>query len=335
MRTASQKKKENYLFDIESCWIITEGLAGTENQCLGIAEQLPLSSPPVIKTINLKWPFTWLCPFIKHIPQWGITGDDISAPYPNLVIASGRKAIPVALFVKKNSRNRTFIAQIQDPRIHPRHFDLVAIPQHDPTRGENVIVTKGAPNRITPARLAAAKTEFADDLSHLSPKRIAVLIGGNSKAHRLTMDIAHTLVAALSPLLHSGEYGLMITVSRRTPPDIIHYLKERLNTPSCVFWDGSAPNPYFGFLAHARHVIVTEDSVSMISDAATTGKPIYIIPLKGGKKRLNRFKETLLREGIIRIFDGHIDHWSYPRFDDSRMVADEIKKRFAKHQQSF
>lgn len=333
METASQKAKQNYIFNTENCWIITEGMIGTENQCIGIAENLGLTSA-VIKRIGLKWPFTWLCPSIKYIPQWAFKGDDINAPFPDLVIASGRKAIAASLFIKKHSHGKTFTVQVQDPRIDPRYFDLVAVPQHDPTRGENVIVTKGAPNRMTQEKLNAAYTEFADDLSHLPAKRIALLIGGNSKAHQFTIDNARTLFAQLLPLLQSGEYGFMITVSRRTPPDIAQYLRDRLNTPHCVFWDGEGVNPYFGFLAHATYIIVTEDSVSMISDAATTGKPVYIIPLTGGKKRFNRFKQALLQDGVIRVFDGRTDHWTYDAFNDSAMVADEIKKRFANRGQS-
>lgn len=334
MKTASPKAKENYIFTNRICWIITEGMAGTENQCLAIAESLGFETAS-IKRIGLKRPYSWVCPFIIKAPSFAaFTGDSLASPFPDIVIASGRKAVSAALRIKKESQGKTFIVQVQDPRIASHHFDLVAVPQHDPTRGDNVIVTTGAPNRITEDKLNEAKDRFADDISALPSRKIAVLIGGNSKAHKMTMDVARALFAKLLPILQTGDTGLMITASRRTPPEVMQYLKERLNTPHCLFWDGTGDNPYFGFLAHADYILVTEDSVSMVSDAATTGKPVYLIPLEGGKKRFDRFKAAFKDKGVIRPFDGSLEHWTYEPLRDADLVAEEIKKRFAMHLQS-
>lgn len=337
METASPKMKENYIFDHKICWIITEGIAGTENQCLAVAEKLGFERP-VIKRIGLKWPFSWLCPFLKTVPEWAFTGDSLAAPYPDLLIASGRKAIPASLFIKKRRRKQTFTVQIQDPRIAPRYFDLVAVPEHDPARGANVLVTTAAPTRIDSEKLAMEKQAFAARFEDLPVKRIAVLIGGNSKAHRLTPAIARKLFADLLPFLQSGEWGVMVTVSRRTPPFIADYLKERLTTPHCIFWDGrsgdAGANPYTAYLAHASHILVTEDSVSMISDAVTTGKPVYIVPLEGGSKRFSRFRQGLEKKGMIRAFNGELGDWTYTPPDDAGLVAAQIKKRFANRGQS-
>ena len=140
-----------------TCWIVTEGMAGTENQCLGVAEALNVK--PVVKRIRLHQPWAMLSPFLGFEQSWSMS-PDVEPPWPDLVLASGRKSIAASRYIKKMSGGKTFTVQIQDPRISPKQFDLVAVPAHDPTRGPNVIVTKASPNRITQERLAAAKKAF-------------------------------------------------------------------------------------------------------------------------------------------------------------------------------
>ena len=310
-----------------SCWIITEGMAGTENQCLGVAEALGVM--PVIKRIGLKQPWKSLSPFLGFEQPFSFTGDTLDAPYPDLVLASGRKAIAAARYIKKASKGETFVVQIQDPRISPKHFDLVAVPHHDPTRGDNVVVTHAAPNRITDEKLKVAAQDFKDVLAPLPQPRVAVLIGGNSKAYKMTAEITRNLCADLLALAQSG-YGLMVTASRRTGEENAAIINESLRHENIYVWDGQGENPYFAFLGTADFMIVTADSVSMISEAATTGKPVYMLPLDGGTPRFNKFHNHLLENGIIRTFDGSLKEYSYAPIRDAKLVAWEIKSRIGK-----
>ncbi len=141
----------------KTCWIVTEGLAGTENQCLGITAALGVQA--VIKRVKLRTPWRQLSPWLCCGHQYALTADSdpIDPPYPDLLIASGRKSIGVALHIKKQSGGKTFLVQVQDPRINPKYFDMVVVPQHDPTRGDNVIVTTGATHRVTPEKIAGRK----------------------------------------------------------------------------------------------------------------------------------------------------------------------------------
>lgn len=309
-------------------WVLTEGIAGTENQCLGVAEALGLT--PEIKRIQLRQPWKLLSPYLKFetartfIPS-------LNGPWPDLLIASGRKSIAASRFIKRASNGKTYTVQIQDPRISNIEFDLVAVPAHDPTRGDNVIVTTAAPNRITQARLHAAKHECAATLENLSGQKLAVMIGGNSAAYQLTPEITRTLCEQLKTLSHQG-YALMITTSRRTGEENTALLKKELeNLPNLYFWNGKTPNPYFGFLAWADYILVTADSVSMLSEAATTGKPVYMLPLisnpKKTNKRLNLYHENMKNGGYIKIFDGSLQPFSYAPLGDSQKIADEIRKR--------
>ena len=308
-----------------SCWIVTEGMAGTENQCLGIAEALGVT--PVIKRVKLKAPWAQLSPWLRYGHDRALAegSADIAPPWPDLVLASGRKSIGIALHIKKMSGGKTFIAQIQDPRISPKNFDLVAVPQHDPSRGDNVVVTVGAPNRITPDKLAAAAVEWRDKLAYLPQPRVAVLIGGSSKAHRMTKDTTLRLADNLLKL----QGGLMITASRRTGEENTRILRDRLDAPHVFFWDGAGDNPYFGFLALADYIIVTEDSVSMTTEALTTGKPVYTVALEGGARRLDLFHKALQQQGYTRPFEGLLEKWAYTPPCEAQRVAEAIRHKMA------
>ncbi|MBU0800447.1 MAG: mitochondrial fission ELM1 family protein [Alphaproteobacteria bacterium] len=304
-----------------SCWIVTEhGLTGTENQCRGVAAAMGLD--PVIKRIGLRQPWKTLSPFLGFECACTFTGDPLTAPWPDLVIASGRKSIAAARYIKKRSPH-TKLVQIQDPRAAHKIFDLIAVPHHDPARGDNILVTDAAPNMITPEKLKAARTQFAPLLENIAQPRVAVLIGGDSKAHKLTTARMITLCAHLKNLMDHG-YGLMITASRRTGAAQKKILTESL--PGALIWDGTGDNPYHGFLAWADYIMVTADSVSMIAEAATTGKPVYLIPLDGGSRRFDRFYHHLQKHGAVRPFEGTLSPYDYVPLHDAGLVAESIHK---------
>lgn len=301
-------------------WIVTEGMAGTENQCIGVAEALGIT--PSVHRIGLRQPWKSLSPYLgcekanSFIPPF-------EGPWPDLLIASGRKSIAASRFIKKMSGGKTFTVQIQDPRINPKHFDLVAVPEHDPTRGENVITTVAAANRLTGYKLDAAKTEFAPMFAMLSGPRIAVLLGGNSKAHKMSPEMMCKLGAQLAELPGTP----IITASRRTGEMEKKAFLEGLGDKAHVFWDGTGVNPYFGMLAWADFILVTADSVSMLGDAATTGKPVYMIQMEGGSTRFDKFHSNLVDKGYVRPFMGALEHWSYQPLADSALIAEEIRRR--------
>jgi mitochondrial fission protein ELM1 len=307
----------------KTCWIVTEGLIGTENQCLGLAEALGLK--PIVKRIKMKSPWRQLSPWLNWGHQYALAAgsDNIDPPYPDILIASGRKSIGAALHIKRRSNGRTFLVQVQDPRINPKHFDLVVALQHDPTRGDNVIVTTCAMHRVTPEKIAAEKAKFAALLELLPQPRVAVLIGGTSKAHQMTAESTQKLTDQLLSL----KASLMVTVSRRTGIDNARVLRNALKGPNTYFWEGEGENPYFALLGFADYIVVTEDSVSMASEALSTGKPVYIASLEGGGKRLGLFHKLLQEQGYTRPFTGQLETWSYTLPRDTIKAADEIRRR--------
>jgi mitochondrial fission protein ELM1 len=308
----------------DEIWVVTEGAAGMENQCLGLAERLPL--PVRTFRVHLNAPWRWLAPYsigsaLEHLAP---ANDRLAAPWPRLLIACGRQSIPVSLAVKRASLGRTIAVQCQDPRINARNFDLVIPPEHDGIAGENVFPIVGSPNRITPTRLAEAREEFAGRFAGLRAPRVAALIGGKSRTHGgIDVSSARRLGRMLANL--AKECGLMVSASRRTPEVAAQILRESLDPTDAFSWDGTGANPYLGMLAWADAFVVTADSVNMICEAATTGRPVHVFPLAHGRRRAKAFQGSLQGRGIIRVFSGQIQQWSYQPLDETGRAADRIK----------
>lgn len=300
-------------------WVVTEGIAGTENQCIGVANALNIEYQ--VKRISLNQPWKTLTPYIGFERQETFN-PSIHPPWPNILITSGRKSVAVARYIKKNNQD-TFSVHIQDPKVRPSEFDLIAVPRHDSLRGDNVIVTDASPNKMTVNILEDARQDFKH-LSSFAAPRIAVLIGGRSKAYDMSEDVTRRIADQLRRINGS----LFITCSRRTGDKNIKILKDALDHNDNFFWDGTGQNPYFGFLAWADYILVTADSASMISEGCSTGKPVFMLPLDGGAKRIKKLHDHLISTGRMRIFDGSLDSYTYPPLCDAEMVAKEIKKRY-------
>jgi len=319
-----------------TCWVVTEGLKGTENQCLGVAESLEID-PKVIQ-VHLSEPWKSLSPYLRYEQDWTFT-PRLAPPWPDLLLASGRKSIAASRYIRKLSGGKTFTVQIQDPRISSKHFDLVAVPAHDPMRGDNVLVTSAAPNRIRPKLLEDAVSAFPQ-LAQMKETQgkpcVAVLIGGNSKDYVMTQQIVTWLIDAL--LSHDAFF--MVTMSRRTPEKYRNQISKTLENTSHYVWDEKSENPYFAMLALSDYVMVTVDSVSMVSDAATVGKPIYILGMERRAKsddisgppttRIETFHQLMAHKGISRPFKGEFETpWHYKPLRDADMIAEEIRARLA------
>ncbi len=324
-----------------SCWILVEkGLKGTENQCIALAQAAGLSY--TVKGIKLKQPWKTVTPWIRHFSPAALSdeGDALDAPWPDIVIASGRKAIAPALWIKKQSGGKTKLVVVQNPVIGNRNIDLVIAPKHDRVQGDNVLEITGALSVITPDILNAARAQWRERLEKYPSPRIAVLIGGNSRTHKMTMAVTQKLVAQLKPV--ANTHSLLITASRRTPEEMKEIVmagltrhpqeiqrkdggSEAAMTDRVFFWDNTGDNPYRGFLAWADALIVTEDSVSMACEAVATGKPVYIIPMEDGSPRFRRFHDLLVDRGYARWFDGKIESWAYTPPDDLSRAAKTLK----------
>jgi uncharacterized protein len=310
-------------------WAVHDGKIGMANQVLGLAEAV--GWPFTEKRLAVRSPWRHLAPNLWFQPLAALAadGDRLSPPWPDLVIACGRNAVAPSLAAKRASGGRTLWVQIQDPRFARGKADLLVVPSHDPARGENVLTTLGAVHRVTPARLAAEASRFADVFAALPRPRVAVLIGGDNRVYRFSPDHFAAFVSQLAALARRG-CGLMVTPSRRTGAAAEALLRARLQGLPAMVWDGTGENPYFGMLGLADAVIVTADSVSMVSEAAATGKPVHVVPLDGGSVKFARFHQAMERAGITRPFRGGIEQWSYTPPDDNARAGGAIRDLLAR-----
>jgi len=168
--------------------------------------------------------------------------------------------------------------------------------------------------------------QFAARLGALRQPRIAVLMGGDNDVFRLTPEIVTRLADQLMALSNAGA-ALMVTPSRRTGAANEALLRDKLAGITGEIWNGDGENPYFGYLAYADAVVVTEDSVNMVSEAAATGKPVHLVSLAGGSAKFRRFRRALEEEGVVHPFTGRIEQWTYPIIDDMEVVAQAVRER--------
>jgi hypothetical protein len=307
--------------------VLSDGKTGSENQCLGLAEAV--GCRPEVKRIAARLPWRALPPalWLSPMAALGPGSDAIAAPWPRLLIASGRQTVAVAAAIRRRANGATFAVQLLDPRIAPSRFDLVVAPEHDGLAGDNVIATKGALHAVNAARLGDAAERFRPRLAALPRPLVAVLVGGANAAYRLGASEAARLAAGLRAAAASDGAGFVVTASRRTGAEALAALHTGLDGLPAELWTGEGENPYLGYLALCDAIVVTADSVNMVSEAASTGKPVHVFELPGGKAKFRRFHAAFAEAGITRPFEGRIGRWSYAPLDETGRVAALIRRR--------
>ncbi len=319
-------------------WIVSDDKAGTINQARGLAERLAehLPTPPLVTEFlaRARFPFRWL-----PAHAWGWFGDRVSVqalsppltpPWPDLLLAAGRSAVAPAAAVRRLSQGGTYVVALQNPRLPLAAFDLVIAPRHDGLTAPNLIALDGAPHRVSSARLADAARACPPDLAAFCAEATAtcapiaaVLLGGKSARYQFDTQTAAHLADHLATLARQGV-RLAITPSRRTPEAAILTLRVALAPFRHYWWDGRPPNPYLALLALADHLLVTSDSVSMLSEAASTGKPVHRIDLPGRPGKFAHFHARLEALGQVRRFDGTLPCFRPPPFDETGRAAAAI-----------
>lgn len=325
--------------NINNIWVLLDDAAGHMNQALGVAEALGLPFEP--KTIKYnskaKLPNLLLGASLKAISPKEAA--QIKAPWPDLIISAGRKTYPVARYIKKRSlctrhsaasvaksaesrggdpaqslcdsqddgtkKYGAKLVQIMHPGFPAWGIDLLVVPEHDGLRpNKRTLVTLGAPNRVQPDFLAQEASIWEKTLEKLPHPRLAVMLGGNTKGIEFTKEDGEMLAIRVQQLT-KWEGSLLISSSRRTPKIFVESFLNDLKQPY-HFHDPAIArtNPYYAFLALSKAVIVTADSVSMMSEACATGKPVYVYkPQHFQAQKHNRLLQSLLSGGYLQMID--------------------------------
>jgi hypothetical protein len=305
-------------------WVLADDRTGDVAQCLGVAEAL--GRPFAVKDIRYT-PLARLTNVIRRKNLVGIRDASrahLVPPWPRVVIACGRRTAPVARWIKR--RSGAFLVQIMDPG-PPRgeRFDLICAPSHDRLRGPRVLSIVGAPHRVTPERLAAEADQWAPRLAHLPRPYIMLSVGGATRHGPITPAQAGALGAQVSALAQQAGGSVLLTTSRRTGRDAEDAVVAAMAAPAHVHrWDGGGDNPYFGFLGLADHVVVTGESVSMLSEACATTVPVYIWAPQGWiADKYVRFHHDLYAIGAARPLDGvsRLEAWTHARVNPAPEIA--------------
>ncbi|HEX6833280.1 MAG TPA: mitochondrial fission ELM1 family protein [Rudaea sp.] len=310
-------------------WAISDGAAGNARQAVALARALTPDARAF--EIGLRGPWRWLAPRLTAGARLGTRGASaLRFPWPDIAIGCGRQAALVTRLLRTWSAGTTFTAQILDPRVDPALFDVVVAPRHDQVSGPNILTTSGALHPVDDAWLAQAAADFPM-LQRLPPPRTALLVGGPRPGLALDAAWLDTLIAHLQAWLARENGSLLITASRRTPPEWIDRLRGAFRNGCAYLWSGpqDGANPYPGYLAHAERFVVTPDSVNMLSEACATGKPVFTLLPRGAHGKLVAFHEALRERGNLRALDA--DNSTFipaPPLRETADVAAEILRRF-------
>ncbi|WP_237476601.1 mitochondrial fission ELM1 family protein [Lichenibacterium dinghuense] len=314
-----------------TAWVLSDGKIGDEVQCFGIADALGLAPPR--RLIAPRAPWSWATPYGPVDPREapGRPGSPIAPPYPDIVFAAGRRTVPYLRRVKRASGGRTFTVFVKDPYTGTGTADVIWIPEHDKLRGDNVVVSLTPAHRLRPEVFARARAAIDPRIAPLPQPRVAMVLGGKGVNHDFSPADVEALAGIAATIAGSGA-SLMVTPSRRTPPDALAAIRAALQPAlaegRAFVWDGTGENPYPQILAHASAILVTGDSANMVGEATATGAPVHVYEPSGGHPKVTRYLDRLTEEGAVRRWTGRLESWSYAPIDSAPVTAREIAARY-------
>ena len=304
-----------------SCWIFSDGTIGMEVQCIALAEALGLEYEK--QHIKPYW-LNRIFPSLATLPGVPVATNTIqitSHSSPDILITCGRRHAGASIALKRLSKGTTYTIHIQDPKIKSKHFDLLIIPEHDTSQGHNIILSKGSLTRITQSTLDKEAQLIKPKINSLIGKKIAVNIGGDTKDNKVDDKTIKKLVLSLNQFSLDNKCSLMITTSSRTSKPLKEALTSLTKNPNIILWTAGSQNPYIGFLGIADAIIVTSDSINMISEACSTGKPVNIFPLGENSEKREKFISSLEKMGLVKRFNGEYQSWRYEPLNETARIA--------------
>jgi len=325
-------KKADILYGISKMkiWGVSSGSKGNNVQLESIARAL--SENVTFFHANLSFPWNAFAPY--KLAEFGVAGDErFNPPFPDMVIACGRRAVPVARFLKRRSAGKCFTVFLQNPIIHPKAFDFVWAPAHDVVTGDNVMTTILGPHGLTRESLKSEAESWYDRLasSDVKGKCVGVLIGGPNKFYDFDRAEMQNLAANLLSLAQQG-HRLIISLSSRSRDDYADILKKTLADHDYYLWHGEGDNPYKAILGLADQLIVTGDSVNMVGEACFPGVPVQVYFLRGHSRRFDRFYQHLLAGDYVKPFEGKLESWDYESRNATNDIVTKILDAYQEHQ---
>lgn len=308
-----------------TAWVISDGAAGNERQALALASALGASAR--VLALPLRAPWAWFAP--RRLPggRLALAPRDragFEAPWPDVAIGCGRSAALLTRMLRGLSHGDCYTVQILDPRIDPHHWDAVIAPRHDRLEGTNVLTTLGSLNPIDDVWLASGREAFPD-FATLPRPRIALMVGGPRRGIEFDTALSQRLVETVRNVAQGGS--VLATTSRRTPPAFAAALRDQLAGFPGAFWVGEGTNPYPGLLGWADRIVVTPDSVNMLSEACATDVPVHTVTASPLPDKLARFHSALREQGLLT--DPGEARGDVPPLRETQTVAAQLRERIA------
>ena len=303
--------------------LLTEGLHGMISQVEGLAKALDLDY--FHEKIELNSPWNLIPPSFTPKKKF-IFKNQVTKEF-DVIISCGRKSVIPSIILKKNSSKRVVNIHIQNPKVSLDNFDIIVAPDHDSIEGSNVLISKGAIHYLTSDEINKAKG-YLEDKIEKQKEVITLILGGPTKYYNYDNESMIQIFSKINKQIVEKNMQVIVIPSNRTPEKTIQFAKEYFNKNRLIL-DKVDKQAYLSSLALAKYIIVTCDSSSMISEAALTGKPVYVamIPAMRNDKRFQKFRNLLESMNIIRKLENNLETWSYEKLDETNRIAKQIKDK--------
>jgi mitochondrial fission protein ELM1 len=307
--------------------LLTEGMHGMISQVEGLAKALDLDFMHEKIELNNFWKL--FPPKVTPIQDFVFKNKIISQF--DVVISCGRKSVIPSICLKKKFKNKIMNIHIQDPKVSLDNFDYIIVPEHDDLQGKNVLTTKGAIHYLTNNELDENENYLKMRINN-QKKIVAFIIGGPTKYYNYEEKVIDEIFLKIKNNFLNNNYQAIIIPSMRTPKSIIKKAKNYFAQGQVVVEDVDK-KAYLSALKLADHIVVTCDSTSMISEAAITGKPIYVaqMPTVKKNKRFENFFRLFESLKIIKNLDTIIDSWSYEKLNEANKISIYLKDKLNKY----
>ena len=305
--------------------LLTQGMHGMISQVEGMAKAL--NTEYSHKIVRLSFPWNLVPPKFTPISEI-ILKDKIyltESEIPDLIISCGRKSVIPSIIIKKKNP-KVFTIHIQDPKVSLKNFDAIVAPEHDNLKGDNIYNSKGAIHYITEVEINKARQYLVNKIK--SEKIVSLILGGPNKYYGFNSDQIINIFSQIKSIFVSDGYKVIIIPSMRTPKETIDLAIKEMGSCGHVV-NKVDKQAYLSAYALANYVVVTCDSTSMISEAATSGKPIFVAHMKAKKNnyRFKRFFELFKQMGIIRDLGEKVETWTYNKHNEAQRIAVEIQNK--------
>jgi mitochondrial fission protein ELM1 len=307
--------------------LLTEGMHGMISQVEGLAKALDLDFIHEKIELNNFWKL--FPPKLTPIQDF-VFKNKINSQF-DVVISCGRKSVIPSIYLKKKFKNKIINIHIQEPKVALNNFDFIVAPEHDGLKGKNVLTSKGAVHYLTNEELDENEN-YLKSKTDSQKKIVTLIIGGPNKYYDYNNQVVENIFSKIKESFLINNYQLIVIPSMRTPEHIIEKARNYFDKNQIII-SNVDKKAYLSSLKISDHIIVTCDSTSMISEAAITGKPIYVaqMPATKNNQRFKRFFNLFESLNIIKELNGSVENWTYNRLNETNKIAEQIKEKIKQH----